>query len=88
MTHLLSYECFTLLLKDLISDFYYALEKMYMSFIRPLLEYSDSVSDNATAESKRKQQLEAVHNDAARIITGATKLCGINNLLADLGWET
>ena len=63
-------------------------KKMYISFIRPLLEYSDSVSDNATAESKRKQQLEAVHNDAARIITGATKLCSINNLLADLGWET
>ena len=59
---------------------------MYISFIRPLLEYSDAVWDNATAGSKK--QLEAVHNEAARIITGATKLCSINNLLADLGWET
>ena len=37
---------------------------------------------------KVKKQLEVVHNEAARIITGATKLCSINNLLADLGWET
>ena len=64
----------------------HALQKMYISFIRPLLEYSDAVWDNATAESKK--QLEAVHNEAARIITGATKLCSINNLLADLGWVT
>ena len=54
-------------------------KKMHISFIRPLLEYSDAVWD---------KQLEAVHNEAARIITGATKLCSINNLLADLGWET
>ena len=59
---------------------------MYISFIGPLLEYSDADWDNATAESKK--QLEAVHNEAARIITGATKLCIINNILADLGRET
>lgn len=43
-----------------------ALEKMYISFIRPLLDYSDAVWDNASTESKK--QLEAVHNDAARIL--------------------
>ena len=63
-----------------------ALEKIYSSFIRPLIEYSDAVWDNATTDSKK--QLEAVHNEAARIITGATKLCSISKLLADLGWET
>ena len=63
-----------------------ALEKMYISFIRPLLEYSDSVWDNASTESKK--QLEAVHNEAARIITGATKLCSIKKFLTDLGWES
>ena len=46
--------------------------KIYISFIRPLLEYSDSVWDNASTESKN--QLEAVHNEAARILIGATKL--------------
>ena len=63
-----------------------ALEKIYNSFIRPLLEYSDAVWDNATSECKEK--LEAVHNEAARIITGATKLCSISKLHEDLGWET
>ena len=63
-----------------------ALEKMYISFIRPLLEYCDSVWDNAPTEAKR--QLDAVHIEAARTITGATKLCSIDKLFADLGWES
>ena len=63
-----------------------SLEKMYISFVRPLLEYCDSVWDNATTESKK--QLDAIHIEAARIITGATKLCSISLLLSDLGWES
>ena len=63
-----------------------ALEKMYISFIRPLLEYSNVVWDNASTDSKK--QLESVHNEAARIITGATKLCSIAKLHADLGLES
>ena len=63
-----------------------SLEKVYISFIRPLIEYSDSVWDNVSSESKKA--LEAVHNEAARIITGATKLCSIEKMLADLGWES
>ena len=51
-----------------------------------MLEYSDAVWDNASVESKK--QLEAVHNEAARIITGGTKLCSIKNPLDDLGWES
>ena len=31
-----------------------ALEQMYISFIRPLLEYCDSVWDNASTETKQK----------------------------------
>lgn len=64
----------------------HALEKMYTAFIRPVLEYSDSVWDNSSAEVKK--QLEAVHIEAARIITGATKLCNIDKLFTDLGWES
>ena len=59
---------------------------MYIFFIRPLLEYSDADWDNASTESKK--QLEAVHNESARIITGATKLCSITKLLSGLGWES
>ncbi|MEW8544911.1 MAG: reverse transcriptase family protein [Candidatus Thiodiazotropha sp.] len=63
-----------------------SLEQIYISFIRPLLEYCDSVWDNASSESKK--QLDAIHIEAARTITGATKLCAIDKLFADLGWES
>ena len=61
-------------------------EKIYFSFIRPLLEYSDSVWDNLGQENVKL--LESVHTEAARIISGATKLCNIERLLADLEWES
>ena len=63
-----------------------SLEKMYISYVRPLIEYSDSVWDNCSTESKN--QLESIHIEAARVITGATKLCSIEKLFADLGWES
>ena len=62
------------------------LKKIYISFVRPLLEYGDALWDNASAENKK--HIETVHNEAARIITGATKLCSINKFLTDLGWES
>ena len=60
-----------------------SLEQMYVSFIRPLLEYCDSVWDNSSSEMKKK--LDAIHIEAARTITGATKLCSIDKLLSELG---
>ena len=59
---------------------------MYFAYIRPLLEYSDVVWDNCSTATKK--QLHAIHVEAARIISGATKLCGIDKLFADLGWES
>ena len=52
---------------------------MCISYVRPLLEYCDSVWDNASVESNR--QLDDVHIEAARIITGATKSWIIKKLL-------
>ena len=63
-----------------------SLEQMYVSFIRPLLEYFDSVWVNSSPEIKKK--LDAIHIEAARTSTGATKLCSIDKLLSELGWET
>ena len=57
-----------------------------MAYVLPLLEYCDSVWDNCPTETKR--QLDVIHIEAARIITGATKLCSVSKLLTDLGWET
>ena len=54
--------------------------------MRPLLEYCDSDWDNCSSDSKK--QLESIHAEDARIITDATKLCSIEKLFNDLGWET
>ena len=42
--------------------------------------------DNCTADLKN--DIESVQNEAARIVSGATKLCNIHTLLADLRWDT
>ena len=45
------------------------LETIYISFIRPLLEYGDIVWSNCT--QTEEQLLEAVQLDAARVVTEA-----------------
>ena len=63
-----------------------SLEQIYISFIRPFLEYCDSVWNNSSTEAKK--QLEAIHIEAARTVTSISKLCSITRLLDDLGWES
>ena len=63
-----------------------SLEQIYHTFIRPLLEYCDAVWDNCSTENKK--QLESIHTEAGRIITSATKLCSIEKMFSDLGWES
>ena len=55
-----------------------ALEVIYISFIRPILEYLDVLWDNCTQQEK--QELEKIQNEAARNSTGA-KLNGISSKL-------
>ena len=62
------------------------LEKMYISFVRPIIEYSNVVWDNCS--NFLKNEIELIHHEAARIISGATKLCNINKLLNDLKWDS
>jgi len=62
------------------------LEKIYFAFIRPILEYSDTVFDNCT--QYEKDELEKIHNEAARITSGCTRLVSLEDLLNELGWET
>jgi hypothetical protein len=64
----------------------HSLEKIYMSFIRPLLEYGDVNFDNCT--SQEKETIEKVQYEAARIVTGATKLVSIAKLMSEVGWES
>ena len=42
--------------------------------------------DNCT--KLEKNELEQIQQEAARIVTGTTKLVSINNLMSEIGWET
>ena len=63
-----------------------SLQTIYISFIRPLLEYADVVWDNCT--QYEANELEQIQNEAARIVTGATKLVSIQSRLSETGWES
>lgn len=63
-----------------------ALEIIYISFIRPILEYGNEIWDNCT--QYEKDDIEKIQIEAARISTGATKLVSIENLYSEIGWDT
>ena len=58
---------------------------MYLSFIRPLIEYGDIVWDNCSQDDKN--HLEAMNIEATRITTGATKYCNLEKLFTEIGWD-
>ena len=60
-----------------------SLERMYISFVRPLLECANIVWDNCTIENKRT--VENIQLEAARIVT---KVCSIQRLYDETKWET
>jgi hypothetical protein len=62
------------------------LQTIYISFIRPLMEYGDIVWNNIP--DYLKQSLESLQLKAARIVTGATKLTFKQLLYDETGWET
>ena len=63
-----------------------SLEIAYISFVRPILEYADSIWDNCTQTEKR--ELEQIQYEAARIVSGCSKLVSLHDLLTEIGWET
>ena len=62
-----------------------SLETIYLTFIRPILEYADVVWDNCT--NYEKQELGKIQRKAARIVTGATKLVSLHALFDEVNWE-
>ena len=56
-----------------------SVETIYFSFIRPLLEYADVVWNNCT--QYQAEDPEPIQNEAARIVTGATRLASVKSLL-------
>ena len=63
-----------------------SLLKLYMTYIRSLLEYANITWDIFSIENKRN--LESIQIEAARIITGATNLCNIQKSYDDTGIQT
>ncbi|MCG8079340.1 MAG: hypothetical protein JAY75_24360, partial [Candidatus Thiodiazotropha taylori] len=63
-----------------------SLETIYLTFIRPLLEYGDILWDNCS--QYEKDELDKIQNEAARIATGATKLVSIKDLYNEIQWES
>ena len=61
-----------------------SLETIYIAFIRPLLEYGDVIWDH----QYETLELDKIQNEAARIVTGATKLVSINALYNQIQWDT
>ena len=60
-----------------------SLEIVYISFIRPTLEYGDTLWDNCTLYEKR--ELDKIQNEAARIVTGTTALVSLQSLYDEVG---
>ena len=63
----------------------FSLEKIYMSFVRLILEYADVIWDSQNQSLINK--LENVQLDVARIVKGGNKLTGLNRLYEETKWE-
>ena len=63
------------------------LNDIYITYIRPLLDYCDIVYDGHLKTSDRLR-LQKLQNRAARLVTGALYRSPTDKLHKDLGWET
>ena len=63
-----------------------SLNKIYISFVRPTLEYSNIVLDNCT--QYEINAVERIQIEAARIDTRATRLVSFDILSKETGWES
>ena len=63
-----------------------SLNKIYVSFVRPTLEYANIVWDNCT--QYETNAIERIQIEAARIVTGATRLVSLDMLSKETGWES
>ena len=61
------------------------LENIYITFIRPILEYGSEVWDNCGAVNS--DRLEKVQTEAARIVTGLTLYASLDSIYCETGWD-
>ena len=62
------------------------LNQIYISYVRPLLEYSSIVWAGCT--DQQSVSLERIQNEAARVVTGLTRSVSLNNLYKECGWAS
>lgn len=62
------------------------LNKVYCTYIRPLLEYASEVWDGCNQSEKNR--LEQVQLNAARIVTGLPIFSSLNAIYFETGWDT
>ena len=62
------------------------LNQIYLSYVRPLLEYSCVVWDGCTID--QSHSLEKLQHEAARIVTGLTRSVSLERLYKECGWES
>mgnify|MGYP002634107685 CR=1 FL=1 len=62
------------------------LNKIYLAYILPLLEYACELWDGCCVRDSEK--IERLQFEAARIITGLPQFASIESLLFETGWET
>ena len=62
-----------------------ALEKVYTSFIRPILEYGNEIWANST--KYEKDELDQIQLEAARTASDFSKLISIDTLYREIGWK-
>ena len=62
------------------------LEQLYISFLRPILEYASVVWDGCTQVEKEK--IEKVQHEAARIVSGLTRSVSLDNLYKEINWSS
>jgi hypothetical protein len=58
---------------------------MYLTFIRPVLEYASEVWDNCG--QIKSDRIEKAQLEAASIVTGLTSFASINSIYIETGWE-
>ena len=63
-----------------------ALERIYISMIRPILEYGDILYDNCSLNMSQK--LEKIQRRAAIACTGAYRHTSYQSLLTELNWHS
>ena len=60
--------------------------KIYMSYLLPIVEYASVVWDECS--ERNSQTLQKIQNEAAQLVTGLTRSVSLEKLYKECGWTT